>query len=65
MNKQVEQLKELRMIITGQQELLRMALYLMSKGAIKYAETQLKCDLAEDQVRATTAVAMGAGQSLN
>ncbi len=65
MDKQVEQLKELRTIIDGQQELLRIALYLMSEGSIKYADTELKCELAEDQVRATTAVAMGAGQSLN
>lgn len=65
MDKQVEQLKELRSIIAGQQELLRIALYLMSEGPIKYADTQLKCELAEDQVRATSAVAMGAGQSLN
>lgn len=65
MNKQVEQLKELRTIVAGQQELLRIALYLMSEGPIKYADTELKCSLAEDQVRATTAVAMGAGQSLN
>lgn len=65
MSKQVEQLKDLRTIIAGQQELLRIALYLMSEGAIQYADTELKCGLAEDQIRATTAVAMGAGQSLN
>lgn len=65
MNKQVEQLKELRTIIAGQQELLRITLHLMSEGQIKYADTELKCELAKDQVRATTAVAMGAGQSLN
>lgn len=65
MDKQVEQLKELRTIIVGQQELLRIALYLMSEGSIKYADTQLKCELADDQARATTAVAMGAGQSMN
>ncbi len=65
MSKQVEQLKELRTIIAGQQELLRIALYLMSEGAIQYSDTELKCELAEDQIRATTAVAMGAGQSLN
>lgn len=63
MNKQVEQLKELRKIIAGQQELFRIVLYLMSKGPAKYADTELKCELAEDQVRAIGAVAMGAGQS--
>ena len=65
MGKQVEQLKELRTIIAGQQELLRIALYLMTEGPIKYADRELKCELAEDQVRATTTVAMGSGQSLN
>jgi hypothetical protein len=64
MNKQVEQLTELRTIIAKQQKLLRIALYLMSEGLIKYADTELKCELAEDQVRATTAVAMGAGHAL-
>lgn len=65
MNKQVEQLTELRTIIAGQQELLRIALYLMSQGPIRYADTELICVLAEDQKRATATVAMGAGQSLN
>lgn len=65
MDKQVEQLKELRTIIAGQQELLRIALHLMSGRPIKYADTELKCALADDQVRATAAVAMGAGQSIN
>ena len=65
MNKQIEQLQELRTIIAGQQELLRIALYLMSEGPIKFADSELKCELAEDQKRVTTAVAMGAGQSLN
>ena len=65
MDRQAEQLKELRTIIAAQQELLRIALYLMSEGPIKYANTELKCTLEHDQVRATAAVAMGAGQSLN
>lgn len=64
-DKHPEMLKELRIIISAQQELLRIALYLMSQGPIKYAGTELKCTLEEDQIRATTAVAMGAGQSLN
>lgn len=65
MDTQAAQLTELRTIIAGQQELLRLALYLMSQGPITYADTELKCALAEDQARATATVAMGAGQSLN
>lgn len=65
MDTQAAQLTELRTIIAGQQELLRLALYLMSEGPITYADTELICALAEDQARATAAVAMGVGQSLN
>lgn len=49
MDKQAEQLKELRTIIAAQHELLRIALYLMSEGPIKYRGTEFKCTLAEDQ----------------
>lgn len=52
MGKQVEQLKELRTIIAGQQELLRIALYLMTEGPIKYADRELKCELAIRQANA-------------
>lgn len=65
MDKQAEILKELRTIIAGQQELLRISLYLMSQGPIVYGGTELKCALEENQVRATCAVAMGAGQSVH
>lgn len=65
MDKQAEILKELRTVIAAQQELLRIALYIMSQGPITFSGHELKCNLDEDQVRATCAVAMGAGQSLN
>jgi hypothetical protein len=61
---QSENLTELRTILGAQQELLRIALYLMSQGPIRYGDTVLQCTLEEDQVRAACAVAMGAGQSL-
>lgn len=64
MDKQADTLSELRTVIAAQQELLRIALYLMSQGPVTYGGTELKCTLEEDQVRATCAVAMGAGQSV-
>jgi hypothetical protein len=65
MEKQAATLMELRAVIAAQQELLRIALFLMSEGPIVFGGTELKCTLEEDRVRATSAVAMGAGQSLN
>lgn len=65
MDKQAETLKELRTVIAAQQELLRIALYMMTQGPIAFSDQELKCSLEEDQVRAACAVAMGAGQSLN
>lgn len=65
MDRQTETLNELRTVIAAQQELLRIALYMMSEGPVVFGDQELKCSLEEDQVRATCAVAMGAGQSLN
>lgn len=65
MDKQAETLNELRTVIAAQQELLRIALYMMTQGPIAFSDQELKCSLEEDQVRAACAVAMGAGQSLN
>ncbi|WP_434110102.1 hypothetical protein [Paraburkholderia caffeinilytica] len=65
MEKQAETLKELRTVIAAQQELLRIALYMMTQGPITFSDQELTCILAQDQARATCAVAMGAGQSLN
>lgn len=65
MDKQAETLKELRTVIAAQQELLRIALYMMTQGPIVFSDQELKCSLEEDQMRAACAVAMGAGQSLN
>jgi hypothetical protein len=65
MDKQTKTLTELRTVITAQQELLRIALYMMTQGPITFGDQEMKCVLDTDQVRATCAVAMGAGQSLN
>lgn len=65
MDKQAETLKELRAVIAAQQELLRIALYMMTEGPIAFNGQELKCSLEEDQVRAACAVSMGSGQSLN
>jgi len=65
MDKQCETLKELRAVISAQQELLRIALYMMTQGPINFCGQELKCSLEEDQIRAACAVAMGSGQSLN
>lgn len=65
MDKQAETLQELRTVIAAQQELLRIALYMMTQGPIAYRDQELRCVLKPDQVRATCAVALGAGQSLN
>lgn len=65
MDKKTKTLTELRAVITAQQELLRIALYMMTQGPITFGDQEMKCVLDIDQVRATCAVAMGAGQSLN
>ena len=65
MDKQAETLKELRAVIAAQQEILRIALYMMTEGPIAFNGQELKCSLEEDQVRAACAVSMGSGQSLN
>lgn len=58
-------LEELRSVIQGQLELLNLVLFVMSQGPALRQRQWLACILELDQVRATTAVAMGAGQSLN
>lgn len=62
-NKQV--IEELRSIISAQQELLRMTLWVMSQGPADFIGHKLACALAWDQVRAATATSLGAGQSIN
>lgn len=56
---------ELRAAIAGQQELLRIALYVMTQGPVQYKWQLLKNGLEAEKARAAAAVAMGAGQSLN
>lgn len=62
-NQQV--IEELRAIIDAQQELLRVALWVMSQGPADFRGHKLSCVLAWDQVRAASATALGAGQSVN
>lgn len=65
MNERGMPLEELRAVIQEQLELLNLLLFVMSKGPILRQGQWLACTLEVDQARATAAVAMGAGQSLN
>lgn len=58
-------IEELRAVIGAQQELLRLALWVMSQGPTNFRGHELSCVLAWDQVRAASATALGAGQSVN
>jgi len=58
-------LKELRAVINEQQELLRLTLWVMSQGPAVVQGQELRCVLAQEQVRAATATSLGAGQSIN
>lgn len=58
-------IQELQDVIKAQQELLRIVLDAMVNGPLDYKEQRLTCVLEPDKIRATTAVATGAGQSLN
>jgi hypothetical protein len=64
MNNRAEKLEELRAVIQGQLELLRLTLYVMSQGPAFYKGQPFACLLERDKARATAAVSMGAGQSL-
>lgn len=44
MDKQGETLKELRTVIAAQQELLRIALYMMTQGPIVFSDQELKSE---------------------
>lgn len=65
MSGRARRLEELRAVIQGQLELLRLTLYVMSQGPALYKGQSLACVLEGDKARATVAVSMGAGQSLN
>jgi len=58
-------LEELRAVIEAQQELLRLTLWVMSQGPAVFQGQELSCVLEQDQVRAASATALGAGQSVN
>ncbi|MFP3448476.1 hypothetical protein [Pseudomonas sp. SIMBA_067] len=65
MSRQSESLVALRAVIEEQLKLLNITLYVMSEGPVLLEGQWLACVLETDQVRAASAVAMGAGQSLN
>lgn len=65
MSERSETLKELRAVIQGQLKLLNLTLFVMSEGPVLRQGQWLACSLERDQARATAAIAMGAGQSLN
>ncbi|OLY75734.1 hypothetical protein AU074_21960 [Pseudomonas sp. ATCC PTA-122608] len=65
MRERGETLKELRAVIQEQLILVDLALYVISEGPVLRDGQWLACCLEPDQGRATGAVAMGAGQSLN
>jgi hypothetical protein len=58
-------IEELRAIVGAQQELLRMTLWVMSQGPTEFLGHKITCVLGREQVRAATATALGAGQSVN
>lgn len=58
-------LEELSSVIEEQQELLRLALSVMSQGPVVFQGQKLSCVLEQDQVRAASATSLGAGQSVN
>ncbi len=57
-------IKELCAIISAQQELLRLTLWVMSQGPADFFGHKVTCRLGWDQVRAATATSLGAGQSI-
>ena len=65
MTERAEKLSELREVVQGQLELLRLILYVMSEGPTFYKGQSFVCMLERDKARATAAVSMGADQSLN
>lgn len=65
MSERAKRLEELHAVIQGQLELLSLTLYVMSQGPTLYRGQPFACVLERDKARATAAVSMGAGQSLN
>lgn len=65
MNANTKAIYELCRVIKEQQELLRLALWVMSQGPTVFRGQEIKCVLKWDQVRAASATCLGAGQSLN
>ena len=65
MSERADRLEELRAVIQEQLTLLNLTLFVMSEGPVLRQRQWLACCQEPDQARATAAVAMGAGQSLN
>lgn len=58
-------LQELREVISKQQELLRLVLYVLSEGPTEFLGERFTSTLEWDKARAVAAVSMAAGQSMN
>lgn len=58
-------LQELREVISKQQELLRLVLYILSEGQAEFLSQRFTSTMEWDKARTVAAVAMGAGQSMN
>lgn len=65
MSRQGESLRALQEVIHEQLKLINLTLHVMSEGPLLRDRQWLACILESDQKRAASAVAMGAGQSLN
>lgn len=58
-------LQELREVVSKQQDLLRLVLYVLSEGPTEFLGERLASTLEWDKARAIAAVSMAAGQSMN
>jgi len=57
-------LNELRTVVEAQLKLVNLSLYVLSQGPVLYKGERFACALKDEQMRATVAVVVGAGQSL-
>jgi hypothetical protein len=59
------QIDNLKGVILVQLELLKLCLFVSSEGSTSYQEEKISCTLPEEKVRASTMIAMAAGQSVH
>lgn len=60
-----ERIASLKVIVTGQMELLRLSLYISTQGPVEYKGELATCSLSESKIKASAMIAMAAGQSVN